>query len=205
MDSNQKKYFYVKIAKHHQSMTAQETEIYEGCLKQDKASQKLLYNMYTRKMMGVCLRYTRDEYEAENILQESFVKIFNSIKNFQPVGSLEGWIKRIIVNTATDYYRKMKRLKYAHESIDEEHNQIASIDIDNFGVQAILEVMQTLPEGSRLIFNMYAIEGYTHQDIADELGISVGTSKSQYSRAKAILKQKLEKLDKDFFLTKLKA
>jgi len=186
-------------------MTAQETEIYEGCLKQDKASQKLLYNMYTRKMMGVCMRYTRDEYEAENILQESFIKIFNSIKNFQPVGSLEGWIKRIIVNTATDYYRKMKRLKYTHDSIDEEHNQIASIDIDNFGVQAILDVMQTLPEGSRLIFNMYAIEGYTHQDIADELGISIGTSKSQYSRAKAILKQKLEKLDKDFFLTKLKA
>lgn len=180
-------------------MTPVEQDILDGCLKQERKFQKMLYEKYASKMLGVCRRYTRDEYEAENILQESFIKVFENIVNFKPVGSLEGWIRRIMVNTATDYYRKIKRVKYIEENV-EDHHDLSTIDLDQFGVNDILNALQELPEGSRMVFNMFAIEGYSHADISKELGISVGTSKSQYSRAKQLLKERLEKLDKNFFL-----
>lgn len=168
-------------------------ELVKGCAERNRFYQKKLYERFARKMLAVCLCYTRDTYEAENILQEGFIKIYENIKNFKPTGSLEGWIRRIMVNTATDYYRKKKRIKFSEVNLEEAENQVSSIDLDVFSTREILTRIQELPEGCRMIFTLYAIEGYTHKEIAETLGISVGTSKSQFSRARVLLQEKLNK------------
>lgn len=177
-----------------------EAELIKGCLNNDRLYQKHLYERYARKMLSVCLCYARDSYEAENILQEGFIKIFENLKNFKPVGSFEGWIRRIIVNTATDYYRKMKRLKYIEVDVEEAGNLVSTIDMDKFATDDIIKTIQKLPEGSRLVFTLFAIEGYSHAEIAEQLGISVGTSKSQYARARMLLQTMLKNSEKNFFL-----
>jgi RNA polymerase sigma-70 factor (ECF subfamily) len=177
-----------------------EAELIKGCLNNDRLYQKHLYERYARKMLSVCLCYARDSYEAENILQEGFIKIFENLKNFKPVGSFEGWIRRIIVNTATDYYRKMKRLKYIEVDVDEAGHLVSTIDMDKFATDDIIKTIQKLPEGSRLVFTLFAIEGYSHAEIGEQLGISVGTSKSQYARARMLLQTMLKNSEKNFFL-----
>ena len=168
-------------------------ELINGCATQDRYYQKMLYQRYARKMLSVVLCYTRDDYEAENVLQEGFIKIFDHIKDFKPTGSLDGWIRRIFVNTATDYYRKKKRIKFSEVNLEEAENEVSSIDLDKFNVKDIIAAIQELPEGSRMVFTLYAIEGYTHKEIGEALGISVGTSKSQFSRARVILQEKLKR------------
>jgi len=167
-------------------------ELVQGCVDQNRFYQKKLYERFARKMLAVALSYSRDSYEAENIIQESFIKIFDHIKRYQPTGSLDGWVRRIVVNTATDYYRKKKRIKFSEVNIDDEAYHIGTLDFDSFAVKDILEAVQELPEGSRMVFTLYAIEGYTHKEIGETLEISVGTSKSQFSRARMLLQEKLK-------------
>jgi len=147
-------------------------------------------------MTGVCMRYADRYEEAQDIVQDGFVKVFTKIKSFSGSGSLEGWIRRIMVNTALDYLRKIKAERF-NFSIDEVENSIKEDQLIESGMQVddLLKLIQQLPLGYRTVFNLYAVEGYTHKEIADKLQISENTSKSQYSRARTLLQKKLEHLE----------
>ncbi len=165
----------------------------EECTKGNAKAQRLLFDKFSKKMLGVCLRYNSSIEEAEDVLQEGFIKVFSKIKDFSNDGSLEGWIRRIMVNTSLDTIRKnVKFLK--DTSIDNVDFQIGSNDfiIEQLNANDLLLLINSMPEGYKVIFNMFAIEGYSHNDIATTLGISESTSKSQYLRAKGYLRGKLE-------------
>ena len=142
------------------------------------------------------MRYADRYEEAQDIVQDGFVKVFTKIKSFSGSGSLEGWIRRIMVNTALDYLRKIKAERF-NFSIDEVENSIKEDQLIESGMQVddLLKLIQQLPLGYRTVFNLYAVEGYTHKEIADKLQISENTSKSQYSRARTLLQKKLEHLE----------
>ena len=169
-----------------------ESELIEGCRRGDRAIQKALYDRYKGKMMMVCLRYSKSTLEAEDILQEGFVKIFNGIKDFRQEAKLETWITRIMINTALNAQRKKLYLfpMVDVEDIDLPENEVS---LGSLHVKQLLELIQSLPQGCQMVFNLFAIEGYSHKEIAEMLGISEGTSKSQYSRAKNFLQTKLLK------------
>ncbi len=172
-----------------------EKEIIEGCKKQNRKAQKMLYDRYASKFLGICMRYAKDKHEAEDILQEAFLKIFERIEQYTCSGAFEGWMRRIIVNTAISNYRK--NLKHYHhydiEELKEYEEDINSADLE-YTMEEMLRVIQSLSPGYRTIFNLYAIEGYTHKEIAELLGIDVATSKSQYSRARKIIQYRLSKI-----------
>lgn len=169
-------------------------QLVEGCVKKQALAQKALYDKYSRRMLGVCLRYASSTDEAQDILQDGFIKVFDKIEAFNAKGSLEGWIRRIMVNTALDNFRKNK--KHMNQTdVDDIKYQLKA---DNFVVEsleakALLKIIQTLPTGFRTVFNLYAIEGYSHKEIGVMLDVSEGTSKSQYSRARAYIQKILEK------------
>ena len=177
-------------------MIVQDTEIIKGCSNGDgdRRYQELLYKKYASKMFAVCLRYFRNREEAEDCLQEGFIKVFNAIKTYKGEGSFEGWIRKIMVNTAINIYRSSQNMD-ASKDIEEVSNfiSISSSQTDNLSSEYLLNMIMELPEGYRQIFNLYAIEGYSHKEISNMLEISEGTSKSQLSRARAILQQKIEK------------
>jgi RNA polymerase sigma factor (sigma-70 family) len=162
-------------------------------LKGDRNMQRELYQRFSPKMYGVCLRYAGNAEEAEDILQEGFIKVFNKIGSFRKEGSFEGWIRRIFVNTAIEHYRKKIYLQpitgYEENSMEGKYLSV----LDSMAEKDIIKLVQQLSPGYRTVFNMYVIEGYTHRQIADELGISEGTSKSQLSRAKQILQELVKK------------
>ncbi|AHM58974.1 sigma-70 family RNA polymerase sigma factor [Flammeovirgaceae bacterium 311] len=168
--------------------TLSDEELLKGCLEKDRKYQEQLYRKYSRKMYAICQGYARDKDMAQDILQDSFVKVFLKISTFEKGNSLEGWIRRVVTNTAIDYFRQSRKLNNFIE-LEEAHSERLSDDSINkaINVEEILYFLRKLPEGARIIFNLYAIEGYTHKEIADRLSISEGTSKSQYSRAKSIL------------------
>lgn len=165
-------------------------ELIEACLKENPSAQKLLYDKYSSKLYGICLRYSKNEEEAQDILQDSFIKIFTKLHTYQFTGSFEGWLKRIATNTSIEHYRK----KIVTAEVDEiVFNPYLSVDSDkSLEVEELLKMIQELPEGYRMIFNMYAIDGFTHSEIAQKLGISEGTSKSQLSRARAHLQKRFK-------------
>ena len=170
-----------------------EFDLIEGCLQGDRKMQFLLYEKFSAKMFGVCLRYAGSTAEAEDILQEGFIKVFKKIGSFRHEGSFEGWIRRIFVNTAIEYYRKKTFLQ---PITDKEENTLEAPNfsvLDQLAEKDIIELIQQLSPGYRSVFNLYVIEGYTHKQVADELGISEGTSKSQLSRAKLILQDLVRK------------
>lgn len=167
----------------------------EGCKKGDRKAQESLYKALASRMMGVCMRYARDTFEAEDILQMGFVKVFQKVSEFREEGSFEGWIRRIMVNTAIETYRKNLRSLNVVD-IDEVYDQAQStFDMNKLEVEDLMKLVQQLSNGYRIVFNMYVIEGYSHKEIAKELGISEGASKSQLSRARAILKDKIIKME----------
>jgi len=175
-----------------------EQQIIDGCLKNSRKAQKMLYDKYSSKFLGMCMRYAKDRLEAEDILQEGFVKIFGRISQFSGLGSFEGWMKRIVVNTAiTNYRQNLKH--YYKQNIDDvnEADIEASFSDSEYSLEELLKVIQALPPGYRMVFNMFAIEGFQHKEIADMMGIDVTTSKSQYSRAKKLLREKLAILKKE--------
>jgi RNA polymerase sigma-70 factor (ECF subfamily) len=173
-------------------------QIIELCARHNRKAQQELYDRYSRMLLGVCLRYAADRAEAEDILQDSFLKIFYSIKDFNGSGSFAGWLRKIAVNTAITHYHKNLKYRY-HVEIEEYvsvETGVTSFEEDFFNSDELYKVMNELPTGYRMVFNLYAVEGYKHKEIAEMLGIDANTSKSQYSRAKAVLRDKLEKLGK---------
>lgn len=182
-----------------------ETDIIKGCLQNDRASQKLLYEQFYGKMLGVCLRYSKNSDDAKDTLHEGFIKIFNSLKNFNNKGSFEGWVRRIMVNTAIDHLRKNKHdylivsTVYANDkaanTAEEINDEEILLHIDK---EEILKAVQELTPAYRTVFNLYVIEEYTHKEIADLLDISEGTSKSNLSKAKFNLRKNLMHLIKAF-------
>ncbi len=156
-------------------------------MKGDRRMQQELYERYAPKMYAVCLRYAGNAEEAEDVLQEGFIKIFNKMGSFRGEGSFEGWIRRIFVNTAIEQFRKKTYLKPITE-VEEDTLEGKYLSVlDSLAEKDIIQLVQQLSPGYRTVFNMYVIEGYTHKQIAELLGISEGTSKSQLSRAKLIL------------------
>jgi RNA polymerase sigma-70 factor (ECF subfamily) len=169
-------------------MVPNEEDIIKGCARQERKAQEKLYQLYSKKMYAVCLRYCKNQEDADDILQEAFVKVFNNIKHFRQESSLYYWMKRIVVNTALNYQRSKL---YLYPMVDvEELTSLAEqeLTLSNYHYKDLINMLQALPDGCRVIFNLYALEGYQHKDIADMLGISIGTSKSQYARAKSLLK-----------------
>ncbi len=165
-----------------------EEKIVAGCRKNDRRSQEMLYRHFSIKMYAISLSYAGERPLAQDILQESFIKIFKNIKDYRNDGSLEGWIRRIVTNTAIDHIRKRKRI----DSYLEAEQSETSIHTENSALKTmayneLMEQVGRLPEGARLIFNMYALEGYSHKEISEELRISEGTSKSQVNRARKLL------------------
>lgn len=175
-----------------------EKQIIEGCLKNNRQTQKLLYDMYASRFLGMCLRYAKDKQEAEDVLQDGFLKIFGRISQYSGIGSFEGWMKRIIINTAiTNYRQNLKH--YYKQSIDDINESDIELNFadEEYSLEELLKVIQDLPPGYKMVFNMYAIEGFQHKEIAEMMGVDVTTSKSQYSRAKKLLRLKLESLKKE--------
>lgn len=170
-----------------------EADLIEGCIRGDRKMQYQLYQRFAPKMYGVCLRYAGKTEEAEDILQEGFVKIFRKIGSYRGDGSFEGWVRRIFVNTAIEHFRKKTYLQpiteYEESTVEGKYLSV----LDSLAEKDIVQLVQQLSPGYRTVFNMYVIEGYTHRQIADELGISEGTSKSQLSRAKIILQDLVKK------------
>jgi RNA polymerase sigma-70 factor (ECF subfamily) len=173
-------------------------QIIDGCARHERRAQKTLYEKYSRLLMGICMRYASDRAEAEDILQDSFLKIFFRIKDFSGTGSFEGWLRKIVVNTAITSYHSNLKYRY-HVDIEDyisAETGVAGFDEDFFTADELFKVLNELPRGYRMVFNLYAVEGYKHKEIAEMMGIDTNTSKSQYSRAKAVIRDKLEQLGK---------
>lgn len=174
-------------------------KLIEGCLQGKRKAYALLYKRYAATMLGVCLRYGRNLAEAEDVLQEGFIKVFTNLAKFRQEGSLEGWIRRIMVNTAVDNYNKQSRegfllnleeindMNLSDESGDGEEGLPAG----DLTVDDLMKMIHHLPDGYRMVFNMYAIEGYSHQEIAETLNISINTSKTQLFKARRMLRNVL--------------
>lgn len=166
-----------------------ESDLISGCLEGNRRMQEELYRRFSPRMYAVCLRYAGNAEEAEDILQEGFIKVYKKLDSFRSEGSFEGWIRRIFVNTAIEHFR---RKRYLQPVTEKEENTIEGnylSVLDELAERDILELVQQLSPGYRTVFNMYVVEGYTHKEIGEMLGISEGTSKSQLSRAKVILQE----------------
>jgi RNA polymerase sigma-70 factor (ECF subfamily) len=168
-----------------------EKEIIKGCLKDKEASQRALYDRYAGKMYMICLRYAKSREEAEDILQEGFVAIFDNIKKFRSEGSFEGWMRRIMVNTALKTYHKQRFHNEQLELSDYDTHFEDPQAVAMLSTKELLELISALPDGYRLVFNLYAIEGYSHKEIADKLGISESTSRSQLLKARKMLQRRI--------------
>src|SRR5579859_6842136 len=175
-----------------------EKELVRGCAKGERAAQQALYNLYCRKLMAVCLRYAKNVPEAEDILQEGFVKIFNGLKTFRFESKIGTWMTRIIINTALNQQRKNLYLLPMIDVEDAGLQEDEKISLADFHLSELIAIIQSLPDGCRVVFNLFAIEGYGHKEIGEMLGVSEGTSKSQYNRAKNLLKSKLENVKKKY-------
>jgi RNA polymerase sigma factor (sigma-70 family) len=161
----------------------------------DPKAQRELYDLYKTKVMGICVRYTKDNDEADDIFQESFIKIFNHIQELREVGNLEQWIRKITVNTAINYYHKNKKHSHAVEK-NGVHYQSDDYELilGNFSNEIIIEIINHLPEGYRMVFNLNVVEGFSHAEIAEALHITEATSRSQLTKAKQTLRHKLRAL-----------
>ncbi len=163
----------------------------ENCINGNRKSQKELYDFFSPKMYAICLRYAKNQMDAEDILQDAFVKLFNNLCKYRGEGSFEGWVRRIFVNTAIEHLRR-NNVKFTdsdglENSITDNHESA----LDGLYEKDLLKTSMKLSEGYRTVFQLYAVEGYSHKEIAKKLGITESTSKSQFSRAKAILRDVL--------------
>ena len=176
-----------------------EEQIVRGCIAGKREFQKKLYETYAGKMLFVCMRYTKNREEAEDVLQDGFIKVFKGINSFKFLGSFEGWVRRIMVHTSIEHLRRKKQTTIFDDVEDVMHHPESETDATGkMSEKELLKMIQHLPDGYRTVFNMYVIEGYSHKEIADMLEISEGTSKSQLSKAKNHLKNLLHKyLDSD--------
>jgi RNA polymerase sigma-70 factor (ECF subfamily) len=167
-------------------------QLINDCKKGDIKAQEQLYRLYSGKLFSVCLKYSRNYAEAEDNLQDGFLIIFDKITQFKFAGSFEGWIKRIMVNNVLQQYRKTGFLELIHENIKEEESVDVELDDDNLSMDYLLQIIQELPDRYRLVFNLYVMDDYSHKEIAEMMGITTGTSKSNLARGRMILKEKIE-------------
>lgn len=168
-----------------------EHDLLAGCLKGDARMQEALYRKFSGKMYAVCLRYATKTEDASDILQDGFVKVFRNLDKYRSEGSFEGWMRRIFVNTAIEHFRKQHTVLSATEQQEATLADGQWNAFDHLAAKDIMNLVRTLAPGYRQVFNLYAVEGYSHREIAAMLGISEGTSKSQLARAKAILQEKI--------------
>lgn len=180
------------------SNKSEEEKLIDGCIAGKRDMQRLLYDLYNKKMLVVCLRYAPTTFEAEDILQEGFVKVFANIQNFKKDCPLEFWIRKIIVNTALKHLRQKTLLTVSHETDEVENISSGDYNLNDYSMDELISMIQSLAPRYRMVFNLYAIEGYNHKEIGEMLDISEGTSKSQYSRARAILQSMLLRQDKPY-------
>lgn len=174
------------------SMT--EEELIKGCIREEKSYQQRLYKTYAGKMLVVCMRYTRNRQEAEDVLQDGFIRIFDNIRKFSFNGSFEGWVRRIMINCALRNFRKSSYQK-EQIGIAEDYDIPTNAKIyDKLSEQELMNMIDELPEGYKMVFNLYAIEGYSHKEIADIMDINEGTSRSQLNKARKYLQKKLLEL-----------
>jgi RNA polymerase sigma-70 factor (ECF subfamily) len=172
-----------------------EQQLIEGCKKENRLAQKELYETYSRKMMGVCIRYVNDRETARDILQEGFVKIFTGINTYTGTGSFEGWMRRVFVNCALEYLRKSDVLREA-VGLDNtwELSCSDSSVVSAMSANELMQLIKELPPGFRTVFNLFAIEGFSHKEISKLLNITESTSRSQFARAKQLLQRKINDL-----------
>lgn len=168
---------------------AKDVELIEGCKRQDRQAQKCLYDQYASKFYALCCRYIKDKMEAEDVLITAFTKILNRIDQYTGEGNFEGWMRKVVVNEALSYLRKNKNM-YLETDISAADYEPDYDKLENqLEAEDLLKMIESLPTGYRIVFNLYAIEGYSHKEIGDQLGISENTSKSQLSRARAALQK----------------
>lgn len=175
---------------------SEETKLIERCLRGDEQAQAALYHRYKAALFGVCLRYAADREEAKDWLQDAFVHVFNDLRQYKPVAPLSAWMRKVAVNTALMHLRKRRNL-FSHTPVESLADLPDDEEIepppDEELAKTLLHLVQRLPEGYRTVFNLHVLEGCSHPEIAEMLGIGEGTSKSQLSRAKALLRRMLEK------------
>ncbi len=176
-----------------------EQEIIRRCCKNDRKAQKLLFHKFSSLLLGVCKRYSTSREEAEDILQEGFLKIYLNIQDFTGKGSFINWMKRIMINTAITHYHRNLKHQYHQDVTEIRETDVEGRDFGEteFTREELLHVIESLPDGYRMVFNLYAVEGYKHKEIAAMLEVDINTSKSQYSRAKALIRGKLEALKQE--------
>lgn len=175
-----------------------DAELITLCKKGDSSAQSELYKRFSKKLWGVCLRYAKSQMSAEDIMQEGFIRIFKYLDQYKGEGSFEGWMRRTMVNTAINYYKKNLSSKDESDIDDMIGIQSSNADaVSQMSANEILSLVQSLPSGYRTVFNLYVIEGLSHKDIATQLNISENTSKSQLSRARSILQEKILKLNEE--------
>jgi len=172
--------------------TLTDSDLIQGSIEGDRQIQKTLYSRFAPKMYSVCLRYSGNAEDAQDLLQEGFIKVFKNLNKFRGDGSFEGWIRRIFVNTSIEHFRKKVNLYTVSETQEVTIEDKGLNVLDNLAEKDLMTMIQELSPGYRAVFNMHVIEGYSHKEIADILGINEGTSKSQLARAKTVLKKMVE-------------
>ena len=171
-------------------------DLIEACVKGDRLAQRNLYDIFSKRMYVICLRYTKSQQEAEDVLQESFIKIFKNLSGYRGESRLDYWIKRIVINTALNSQRK-KLYMYPMVDIEDVKNEFdQSKALSSYQMEELLKMIRELPTGCQTVFNLFAIEGYSHKEIAEMLEVSEGTSKSQFSRARKLLQEKIAEEEK---------
>ncbi|SKA03342.1 RNA polymerase sigma factor [Sediminibacterium ginsengisoli] len=169
-------------------------KLVKDCLRNNPAAQRQLYDLFADTMLGICYRYTKSRNDAEEVLQQGFIKVFSNLHQYKSEGELGGWVRRIMVNTAINYLKRKPRYQLDLGFEDSYLHPVTNAEPDiNLNVKDLLNLIRQLPPGYQTIFNMHAIEGYSHVEIGKILGINEGTSRSQYARARALLINWLEK------------
>jgi RNA polymerase sigma factor (sigma-70 family) len=170
-------------------------ELLTRCKAGERKAQEMLYKQFASKMLGVCMRYATDKMEAEDMLQNGFIKMFKKLEDYRGDGSFEGWVRRIMVHSSIEYYRKHHKMVVMDVTEIGNEPSVNPTAMANMGVKDLMGIIQQLSPGYKMVFNLYAIEGYSHKEIADMVGITEGASKSQLSRARTILKDMVLKME----------
>lgn len=181
---------------------ARETELIEACRRNDRTAQKALFDRMAPKMLSVCRRYVRDKMEAEDVLVMSFTKVFERIGQFKGEGSFEGWVRRIVVNESLTFLRRNKMMYLETDLESVERESPSALQETGLEAEDLLRLIQELPAGYRMVFNLYAIDGFSHKEIAVQIGITESTSKSQLSRARMHLQARLQQMEQERSLKK---
>ena len=171
-------------------------ELIARCKAGERKAQEMLYKQFASKMLGVCLRYATDKMEAEDMLQNGFIRIFKKLDDYRGDGAFEGWVRRIMVHSSIEYYRKHHKMIQMMDVAEIGNEPSVNAEVmENMNIKDLLNIIQQLSPSYKMVFNLYAIDGYSHKEIAEIVGITEGASKSQLSRARAILKDKVLKME----------